>query len=178
MPNFDDLPKNPLRKLREDRDLNIAQAARLAKIQQQVVRDAEAGLLRTIPTKLASLFMNTIQETILDRQYNDWQKLKRNMVKLPPVGDLSISSDHHPLKQYRDKLQLAVPNFCNYLCVPRFVVMHYEIDQIKMPKVLKYEALPQANLSKVDIARLAILGETFYMKRIQESINARKVNNG
>lgn len=173
-PDLSDLPINPIKEIREKRKLNIAQLSRLANVTTQQIRDLEHGLLQSVPPGLNRVFLTDIHGEILDRQYNEWRRFKRSLIKLPPVGSLSISSDIHPLAQYRTELGWQNTVFCEYLCIPRFVLMHYESRQRRMPRSLKDDAFPQANLSQPDIARLANMGELYYAAQEQRRIRARQ----
>jgi transcriptional regulator with XRE-family HTH domain len=177
-PDLSELPPNPIKNLREKNKLNIAQLSRASNVSTQQIRDVEHGLLQSVPTGIIRHFSHEVSGEILDRQYNDWRRNKRNLVKLPPVESLSISSDVHPLTQYREKtLGWATAAFCDFLCIPRFVLMHYERGQKRMPRVLRNEAFPQANLSPIDVARLANLGEMFYVTQEQRKIRERQAYN-
>lgn len=173
-PDFSELPKNPIRELREYSKNNIADFSRLVSVDTQVIRDLESGIPKTIPTRIKNYFDSVISPEILDRQYNEWRQIKRSKVNLPPVGLLSISSDLHPFAQYRNKLKIdKVVTLCDYLCIPRFVIMNWENKQFRMPKLLR-EVLPQAHLKTTDVDKLGTLGEIFYVTREQRRINEQQ----
>lgn len=165
-PDFSSLPKNPIRERREILGYNIAQLSRAVKITPQCIRDIEDGMAKNVPDKLRKFFEVKDVPNTIDVQYNDWRKAKRELVHLPPVDSLSVSYNLHPLTQYRIKISISIATFCKYLCIPRFVVMHYEAEQRRIPKQLK-EVLLDAHLSQIDVARLANLGEIFYIAREQ-----------
>lgn len=163
-PDFSTLPKNPIKQKRDAADLNIAKLSRNAEVSTQVIRDLEIGLPKTIPFQLLKFFDSLSPNNILDEQYNNWRQIKRSLVFLPPVGLLSISSDKHPFTQYRNTMDVSIAALCEYLCIPRFVIMHYEENQKRMPRLLR-DVLPQAHLSTHDVDRLSRLGEIFYCNK-------------
>lgn len=157
-PDFSKLPINPLKSRREDYKLNVIRLSLKSGVSTQQIRDLEKGLPQTVPFGLMEFF----KDKTLDVQYNNWRRQKRHLVYLPPVGALKISVDMHPFTQYRKMIGIELAHFCELICVPRFVVGHYEQNQKSMPAILKNDALPQAHLSLHDIARLANLGVTYY----------------
>lgn len=176
-PNFSSLPQNPLRTIRYAKKYSIAQLSRLTGTDTQVIRDLEVGLPKTIPTKISDFFLTTIEPIILDRQYNDWRRFKRSLVFLPPVGQLSISSDVHPFAQYRKQIDVSASSLCEYICVPRFVIMHYESGQRKMPRLLQ-DVLPQVHMSELDVHKLNNLGQVFYVNQEQIKIKEQQRAHG
>lgn len=166
-----DLPKNPVKQLRETKQLNVAQLAKFTHLAIPTIRDVEKGLPATVPGPLKLFF----DSQSLAKDYEDWKYMKRSCVFLEPVGLVSVSSDKHPFAQYREKLNITVAQLSEILCVPRFVIANYESGkQKKMPDVLKFFALPQAHLSEHDIARLANLGEIHYIAQEKKRINGNR----
>lgn len=173
-PDFTSLPMNPIRYKREKiLQYNIAGLARAAGISPQTLRDVELGLPKTIPTKLQEFLDSQFRGNTFAAQYEQWKKDRRSLVFLPPVGILSISSELHPFEQYRNKIGLAISGFCEYLCVPRFVIMKYEESQKKIPRLIA-SVLIQAHVSQSDVDKLANMGEMFYLAREQRLINAQQ----
>lgn len=173
-PDFEGIPKNPIREYREHSRHNIADFSRRVDVDTQVIRDLESGIPKTIPTRIKTFFTSIVSPEILDRQYNEWRQIKRSRVYLPPVGILSVSSDIHPFAQYRAKLKVEkVTTLCEYLCIPRFVIMNWEEKQFRMPKLLR-EVLPQVHLKIQDVDKLGTLGEIYYSAREQRRINEQQ----
>ena len=171
-PDFSNLGKNPVRKLRESKKLSVAKLSVDTGVSAQVIRDIEAGQPQNIPFGLQKFFDVEFPDSKIDEQYQNWRTNKRNCVYLPPVENLKMSESEHPFAQYRSKLGLSAATICEYLCVPRFVVRHYELNQRRMPRLLK-TALREAHLSDFDIRKLANYGEIFFTNKEVARINAQ-----
>jgi predicted transcriptional regulator len=177
VPDFSTLRKNPVRKLREDISINVADLARETHVTPQVIRDIEKGLPASVSDSIQEYLASQFPTFPFDDEYQTWRKEKRNLVNLPPVGDLRISNlSTHPFAQYRKNIEAPLPDFCEWLCFPRFVLSHYESNQRRMPRVLQYEALPQAHMTEIEIRRLANMGEMFYIARERGAINEQQIN--
>lgn len=169
-PDFSELEMNPIRKFRDDHRITVAELYRETGVKVPVIRDLEVGLPQTIPFGLRRFFDVQIPGFSIDAHYQTWRHKKRNLVYMPPVGELSISADDHPFIQYRKKLYISLASLCAYICVPRFVVGKWEVSQRRMPRSLQ-EALKEAHLSELDIRKLSNYGEMYYVTREEMRIN-------
>lgn len=169
-PDFTGLEKNPINVLRVSYRRTVTELSRITGVGPQVIRDLEIGLPLNIPFGIKRYFSEQTKYTNIDEQYNSWRHAKRDMVHLPPVGELKMSDAGHPFVQYRKKLDVSPAAMSDYLCIPRFVILHWESNQRRIPRRL-IEALEQAHLSEFDIKRLANFGELYYDFREEIRIN-------
>lgn len=179
-PDFSKIPRNPVRELREEFKMSSAQLARATNLSPHTIRDIERGLTTSLPEVLIKFFAvqsSANLATKLSEDYDNWKYLVRSNVFLPPVGLLSVSSMVHPFTQYRERIGVTLAKFCDWLCLPRFVIKNYEDGkQKKMPVSLRNFALPQAHLSTRDVVRLANLGVIHYEAAEQRRINDNRKN--
>jgi hypothetical protein len=173
-PDFSSLPKNPIWQLRNDLHRSITELSRITGVGPQVIRDLEIGLPQNISYGLIRHFSGQTRYKSIDRQYQSWRRDKRNLVELPPVGELKMSEDTHPFIQYLNKIDISPALASDYLCIPRFVILHWVQSQRRIPRRV-VEALTQAHLSEFDIKRLANHGEIYY--DLREGVRIREQTN-
>lgn len=131
--------ESPILKAMESLELDRNELAALSGVAGTTIEYTEKGIFTSIPAGVRDILQEWDPD--IELNYRKYQIAKRFLwegVKDLPQGFPYLSDMMHPHTEWRMNIaELNVNQYCEALCVPRFVVQKYEAgEQAKFPEIL------------------------------------------